>query len=401
MRFLYLPAAMFMMALAPVLAGELLTESRAIGLGLSRVDVRDWLEGRSAAAEAESHIGNHWNNPEFEYTRESVDLPGGENREASYLLRQRFNIAGQVGIRHDAANQQRRANEEAIEWAKRELAADIRHTFYQAMHARLHADALQSGVERLATFNDALAQRTLAGGVSRYDSLRLKREAVLLRGQAATARAQAEVLQEKLKSLIGVMESPAGDLAPPPVPTIAELEQRLLRHPELRRLALEADAQRLTAKAASREAWPELTVGIGQREFTSPGVSGDGGTLELAIEIPLFHRGNAERDRASARARSLQAEQNLVRQRLLAGLHGTVSMVQSRRKAAEDLSAVNGGGSLIGAAEQSYWNGEMQVLDLIDAHLTELSARVEELALELNARMAYIELQTLIGEDDD
>jgi outer membrane protein TolC len=62
---------------------------------------------------------------------------------------------------------------------------------------------------------------------------------------------------------------------------------------------------------------------------------------------------------------------------------------------------VNGGGSLIGAAEQSYWNGEMQVLDLIDAHLTELSARVEELALELNARMAYIELQTLIGEDDD
>jgi cobalt-zinc-cadmium efflux system outer membrane protein len=377
-----------------------LTESQAVELGLSRVDVRDWLEGQLAAAEAESHIGGHWDNPEFEYSRESVDLPGGENRETSYFLRQRFNIAGQLGIRHDAASQQRRANEEAIELAKRELTADIRRTFYEVLHATRHADAMQRGVERLTKLNDALVQRTLAGGISRYDSLRLKREAALLRGQAATARTQAEVLQEKLKGLIGVTNNPTGNLLPPAVPTVAELEQQVLQHPEMRRLGLEADSQRLTAKAASREAWPDVTVGVGQRELTSPGLSGDGNTLELGIEIPLFHRGNAESDRASARARSLHAEQNLMRQQLLAGLHGTVNMVQARRKAAEDLSAVNGAGSLIAAAEQSYWSGEMQVMNLIDAHRTELNAQGEELALQLNARMAYIELQTLIGEDD-
>jgi cobalt-zinc-cadmium efflux system outer membrane protein len=401
MRFLYFLVLMLVMALTPVAAGELLSESRAVELGLSRVDVRDWLEGQLAAAEAESHIGGHWDNPEFEYTRESVDLPGGENRETSFLLRQRFNIAGQLGIRHDAATQQLRADEEALELAKRELTADIRRTFFQAMHARQHADVLQREIERLNKFNDTLVQRTLAGGVSRYDSLRLKREAALLRGQAATARSQAEALQEKLKSLTGVTENPAGNLMPPVVPAVAELEQRVLQHPEMRRLGLEADSQHLIAKAASRERWPDVTLGVGQRELSSPGLSGDGDTLELGIEIPLFHRGNAEQDRANARARSLQAEQNLTRQRLLAELHGTVNTVQARRKAAEDLNAVNGAGSLIAAAEQSYWGGEMQVMDLVDAHRTELNAQAEELALQLNARMAYIELQTLIGEDDD
>jgi cobalt-zinc-cadmium efflux system outer membrane protein len=381
-------------------AGEPLSESRAIELGLSRVDVVNWLEGQLAAAEAETRATGHWSNPEIEYSRESVDLPGGENRETSYLVRQRFNIAGQLGLERDAARQQQYADAAGIEWAKRQLTAEIRRAFYLAVNAEQHAELLQRETKRLAKLNDTLLQRVLAGGVSRYDSLRLKREAALLRGQAATARAQADAFHEQLKSLIGEMpDDLIGNLMPPPIQPVAELEKQLMHHPRIQRLALETEAQRLTAKAATRSAWPELTVGVGQREVSSPGISGDGSTFEVGIEIPLFNRDRAERDRAGGRMISLQAEQNLLQQSLLAELRGTVKLLEARRTAAADLNEINGDShSLIAIAEQSYWSGEMQVMELLDAHRTELNAQAEGMALQLAARMAYIELQTLTGE---
>lgn len=389
-------------AVAPVEAEDALTEARAVELGLSRIDVRDWLDGQRAAVAAEARGAGRWTNPQIEYNREDLDLPLGRSRETAYWLRQSFNISGQLGLERDAARQQQRAEEADIDLAKRSLVAEIRHTFYQAMQAAQRADTLQSSAERLAKLSDALIQRARAGDVSRYDSLRLQREAALLHGQATTARAQADALREQLSSLIGTGDTASltGDLMPPPIQAIAELEQRLPRHPQMRHLVLETDAQRLTAKAAGREAWPELTLGVGQRELTEPGVAGDGDMVAIGIEIPLFERGAHKRDHANARMRTLQAEQRLLHQRLLAELRGTVQLLQARRQAADALSeSVNSDApSLIAIAERAYWGGEMQVMELLDAYRAEREAQLESLALQLAARMAYIELQTLTGE---
>lgn len=377
-----------------------LGEAEALSRGLQREEVRQLLDSRRDIALGQAQAAGRWANPEIEVGMEDADLPGGSVEERYFWVNQRFNLAGVHRYQRDAAMQLVAAENARTEYEQRELAAQIRRLFYTAVAADERAARIDLWRERFADLVVAVSRRAAAGDASRFDRLRLEKELALVDGDALDARAAAESARDRLFGLIG--GEPAelqGRLLPPPVgPEV--VAEALADHPLLRALDVESDAARLSSVAAERRSWPELTLGVGRRELTEPGTSADGNMLMLGFEIPLFDRGDGEARTASARSRRLASERTLAGARIAADMRAALRELEARRQAVAALREANAdpADSLASIAESAYAAGELSVLELIDAHRTEVAAQLEVVARARAARESYIDIQLMRGE---
>lgn len=398
MRLLPIVSLIFMTGTA--VQGAELTADEAVRRGLARQDIAASFDARRESARGRAATAGRWANPEIAYNRESLDLPGGESEERSLLIRQRFNLAGVNGLERDAAERRRDAEMARTDLAERELNAEIRRYFYEARAATRRTTLLRDWYNRLEELVTAVGNRVNAGDASQYDLARLEREQALLQGDLLTATASAESTREKLFSLIGGKQSSlSGEILPPSAGDLS-LNNVIPTHPGLSALSAEADSAALSAKAAQRRRWPEVTLGLGHMEFNQGGVSSDGNIISLSVEIPLFNRDRGEYRSSENRARQLRADRRIAEAQLEAELSDRLRTLESRRDAAIALreSTDTGDASLAMVAESAYAAGEISVMELIDAHRSELAARQEAIDRALAARRAYIELLRLRGE---
>lgn len=382
-------------AQSPADAG--LTESEAVQRGLQRPDIVQSLGARREAATGREQAAGRWANPEVEFSSEGADLPGGRVDDRFLWVRQRFNLAGVHGLERDAAGSARVAEFARTDFRRREVAAEIRRFYYEAVAAEREARAVGRWRQRLAELSRAVSNRANAGDASRFDALRLQQELALVAGDATTARARAESARDRLFSLIGMEPVPLEDDLLPPASntTVASVVQE---HPMLEALEAEARSARLASEAADRRSWPELTVGVGQRTLDEPGVSADGNLLSLGVTVPLFSNGSGQARAASAQSRRLSAERDLLASRLGADARSLIRELEARRSAAIELIETRPETSLASIAEAAYEAGEISVVELIDAHRTELSVQREADRRALMARQSFIELQMMRGE---
>jgi len=376
-----------------------LTEAEAVRRGLAQADVRAALESRQQAAAGDALAAGRWANPEIEYSRESVDLPAGESRETSLWIRQRLNIAGVHGLEHDAAVELEGAAAAHAEIARREIAADIRRLFYDAMAAEAQAHMARRWQGRLGQLASSVAERVAAGDASRYDLLRIERELALWRGEVLDWEARAVSTRDRLFSRVGGPPAPlAGELLPAAIDA-SSADTIVADHPLLAALDAEARSAALSSRAAGRRTWPEVTVGVGRRDVDEPGIAGDGNMVMLGVEVPLFDRGDGEEFAAQSRARRLEAERRLAANRLDAEARAALRSMEAGREAALLLqSGDDGDDSLAAIAEDAYQAGEIGVMELIDAHRADLAAQREAIQRARAARDSLIELQFLGGE---
>jgi len=371
---------------ADLRAADALTEAEAVELGLSVAAYRDWADASRREARGRTAASGLWTNPELEYSQESLDVPGGSS-DRFLWLRQSLDIAGVKSLQRAAARESEGVTDAAIEAARRERRAAVRGAFYQALKARRQTQAIAHWHGRLAELADAVGERYRAGDVSRFDHLRLQRQQVLFEGRLASAEAALVAARQRLFGLLESEPRPlAGELLPARPPPLEHARASLEAHPEISRLLAGAESDRLRARAAGREAWPELTL--------------DGNVFSVGVEIPLFDRGDGREAAARARAGAKSARLSLVRARLGAEVEATLQALDKRRAAAlaleQQLDA--GGESLSGIADAAYAAGELEVMGLIDAHEAELELRLEAIELGHAARRAAIALQTLTGD---
>lgn len=386
-------------AVGPVHAA-VLTEAQAVMRGLSQPDIHALLDARRGVAAGNASAAGRWSNPEIEYQRETLDLPGGASEDREFWVRQRLNFAGVRGLERDAAARLQVAEDARTEWVAREIAADIRVFFYESMTADANAKVITDWHERLAGLTAAVANRVAAGDASRYDQLRLERELALVRGELLAAQATAASARDRLFSLIGGEPGALHGRLLPPAMDDSVLVTVLANHPLLSALDAEAGSATLSARAARREAWPEVTVGVGRRGISEPGFNGDGNAISLGVTIPMFSRGTGAARAASSRARRLAAERALAESRLAADTRATLRALEAHREGALALRSVGAteSDSLAAISERSYAAGEIGVMELIDAYRTELAAHRESVERALAARHAYIQLQILSGD---
>jgi outer membrane protein TolC len=379
--------------------GLALTEDEAVERGLTQPRVTSLLEARRAAAEGTASSVGRWENPELEYSEESLDLPGGDSTDQFLWFRQRLNIAGARGLERRAARLNLTGQYARIEIQRRELIREIRVLYYDALAAEEVLAALSEWRGRLEELAAAVDARLEAGDAARYDQMRLRRELALVRADVLEAEAELESAQEALFGLIGGERGAmAGQLLPPPVSV--PLERIADDHLLLQALEAEGRSAEARARAARRAAWPDVTVGVGRRELDEPAIDAEGGLFAIAIEVPLFDRNQGQAKAARNEAKAIEAERSLARTRLISETREAIRLLDVRRDAALALEGEGAGAesSLAAIAEAAYGAGEIDVMALIDAHRTELSIERRATDLARAARAAFIQLQYLSGQ---
>lgn len=265
--------------------------------------------------------------------RRRVDGESGNDFQVS--LEQRFDIAGQRGLRLDAADRLDRQLEAGLA----ETRWRVHETVHRAFHAALVARARVASATRVAEFNRRMVEiaqkRATAGDIPRLHVRLAEGELAL----AVEQKIQAE--QDELASRLTLAELSGWPVASPPItagqldvprdaPASAGLIERALSaHPALRTLdaAVEEAAARKTL--ADREAAPDVTVGLSLTREAIPGTSDHEqiAGLTLGVPLPLWQRNRSERALAGADVREAGAEADAIRGSIAARVTRTATAV--------------------------------------------------------------------------
>ncbi|PLW82513.1 hypothetical protein CWI75_12240 [Kineobactrum sediminis] len=374
-----------------------LAEYEAVEQALRRPAITNQLDARRGIARGRVESAGRWDNPEIEYDWESLDYAGGSVDENSFLVRQRFDLAGVKRLERLSASLDMEAEQARIELSKRELVSQVREVFYSAMAAKRRQREVKRWQARLEELALAIAARVQAGDVSRYDETRVARELALLEGESLAVSSEAESARDGLATLTGQESFELlGQVLPPGAPPDS-LPSLVGRHPLLDALGAEADSAAQLQEAANRERWPQVSLGLGYKESRQPGMQADGTMISLGIELPLFDRGQGRKNTAKERSRLITVERQLEEQRLLVEARAIVRRWQASIGAVDALGREQSQG-LIGMAEAAYEAGEISVMELMDAWRAELNTQLQLISSSLAARQAYIDWQTFTGE---
>ena len=167
--------------------------------------------------------------------------------------------------------------------------------------------------------------------------------------------------------------------------------------------AADAEIARLQfeQQAASRLRWPQPTVAGGWKQTDDGTRSDDGYALPVGLTLPLFATGAADKAAASSALVAAQAH----REGVLRDIEAEVRAVHARahvgaaRVRAYDDEALTRSRDLVRIASLAYEEGEVGILELLDAHRTRLGAELRSLDLRVEARLAMIDLDFAMAEE--
>ena len=122
-----------------------------------------------------------------------------------------------------------------------------------------------------------------------------------------------------------------------------------------------------------------------------------GGVFGLSVSVPLFDAGGRESARWAAERARVEAERASIEYRIRSEIVGA-SEVLSMRQAALSQEQQGAADELVQIAEVAYREGEVGILELLDAVRTASRARIRNIDLRLEARLAQIALERAVGD---
>ncbi|HEU4688889.1 MAG TPA: TolC family protein [Vicinamibacterales bacterium] len=379
-----------------VAAGQGRTEREIVDL-----IVRDGPQARAIRAESEVTRREQdarlaYPNPSFTYSREGAGFTEFFQAEQSLSLFGARSALSRAGV---AATTAAEAERDLRLWLLRSDAAAAVARIVAEQERLESARAQVREVERLI---EILRTREREGEGSRFDRLRAEqelRDTNQLVASATVALAEARVTISGMlppdTSLSTVVGTPIAQQ--PPIATQALLTRSTSTRAELR--ALQQLGQRATFEAdaarRSRLPSPNLFGGVKRADDVSGGETG--GVFGVSVAVPLFDAGGRDAARWEAEGARLNAERMSMEQRIRSEITGASEMLavrqaalsQEQAGAAEELSQI---------AEVAYREGEVGILELLDAVRTAARARNRSIDLRLDARLAQIALERAVGD---
>jgi cobalt-zinc-cadmium efflux system outer membrane protein len=335
-------------------------------------------------------------NPAVTYSREGAGFTEFLQVEQPLPI---FGVRGALSEAGVAATEAAEAERDARLWALRADAAGAAARLLAGQARLAAADAYAEDVARLL---DVLATREREGEGSRFDRLRAEQElrdarqlataVTLAVAEVRTALAAMLPRDVTLARVTGSLYLPQ---APPPA---ADLFARAVgTRAELR--ALESSGRRATLESdvarRSRFAGPTLVGGLKRSEGDSGRQSG--GVFGVTLPLPLFDTGGREAARWEAERVRLDAERASIEHQIRMEIVRTSDALALQQAAvAQDQEAA--GDELTRIALVAYRDGEVGILELLDAIRTSSRARGRSIDIRLNARLAQIALERAVGD---
>jgi cobalt-zinc-cadmium efflux system outer membrane protein len=383
--------------LAPSLdAGQDRTEGEVVEL-----IVRDGLQARAIRAESEVTRREQlarltYPNPSVTYSREGAGFTEFLQAELSLPIFGARAALSRAGVAATAAAE---AERDVRLWLLRsEAAAAVARVV--AEQARL--ESARTHVREVERLIEILRTREREGEGSRFDRLRAEqelRDTNQLLTSAAVALAEARATVSGLLPPDASLGTVAGtQIAQQPTVSIETLLNRATStRAELR--ALQQLGQRATfeAEAArrSRLRSPNLFGGVKRADDASGRETG--GVFGLSVALPLFDAGRREAARWEAERARIEAEGASIEYRIRSEIAGA-SEVLAVRQAALSRELQGAAEELVQIAQVAYREGEIGILELLDAVRTASRARVRSIDSRLDARLAQIALERAVGD---
>jgi cobalt-zinc-cadmium efflux system outer membrane protein len=368
--------------------------------------VRDGPQARAIRAEAEVTRREQlarlaYPNPAVTWSREGAGFTEFFQAEQSLPL---FGVRASLARAGVAATAAAEADRDVRLWQLRTEAGAAVARLVAEQERAASATTQIGEIERLI---EILRTREAEGEGSRFDRLRAEQELRDIRQQATAASAAVAEARATLTGLLpaGIVVTTIAPATPSgtasQVPTVPSVDALIARatsaRAELRALTQATQQATSEAEAARRARLPAPTVFGGLKRADNDDSRERGGVFGVTVGIPLFDRGGRDAARWSAEGERVAAERAATERRIHSEIAGAAEVLALRQAALaqEDQASAK---ELAQIAEVAYREGEVGILELLDAARTAARARDRAIDIRLDARLAQIALERVVGE---
>jgi cobalt-zinc-cadmium efflux system outer membrane protein len=360
----------------------------------------------AAAAAAEEMRGRSlWPNPAASYSRETVGF------SEFFQAEQQLPVSGRLALARKAVEPARQALDADGAARAWDVRSSLRAAFYRALAAQQREESIQAALTEMQEVLRVLQAREDEGVGIPYDRIRIERETADLRADIAVARAAALSELMVLKSYLPAqttLNRLTGELLPriTASSSAALLQQAMASRAEFRAQTSRIAQLDLEQQAADRLKIPEPTATAGlKRTEIAPGPAGaenanaNGIVFGVSIPIPVFNRGQTEVARLGFERDRIQAQRDRLTQQVSALVTGAFDLYSIRSAALEtfDRETTGSGQELLRISRVGYDEGEVGILQLLDAYRLIRTTTQKRLELQLAVREAEIELSRAAG----
>jgi cobalt-zinc-cadmium efflux system outer membrane protein len=390
-----------MATLACLCSGQEWTESSVVQKFLEQSPFAREARARSAAAQAEARGRTLYANPSFNYSREGAGLT------EFFQAEQALPVSGRLRLLRLAGDSATRATEAEGAFDLWQARTSLRQAFYQALAAGQRESVHSGGLREIEGVILVLRNREREGEGSKFDRLRTERERAELLAELALVRAEAELARShiaaflppetRITAVTGQLETTLASLD-----LTALVQQALNAREDYRAEQRRLEQFRFEQQAADRLKIPEPVLSAGfKRADVGFGRIAGGGVIGFILPLPIFNKGQAEVARFSAEQERTSARMQILAQRIRAGVEGLARAFNVRAEARDRYrQELSGSGpELVKIATVAYQEGEIGILQLLDAYRTERQAQLRMLDIQAAVREAQIELERVVGEE--
>jgi cobalt-zinc-cadmium efflux system outer membrane protein len=392
---------LFIAAFAALCSAQEWTEAAVVRKFLDQSPQTREIRARVASAEAETRGRSLYPNPTVNYSRE------GAGRTEFFQAEQVLPLTGRLKLLRQSGAALVRATEAEGAFSLWQARSSLRQAFYRVLAAQQSKTIYAAGLKDIENVIRVLSERERAGEGSKFDRLRTERERAEMLAELALVRATAALECAQLLAFLpaGIeITEVSGQIETPLLPLNAsELTQRALTvredyRAEQRRL----EQYRLEQRAAGRLRFPEpiLNAGLKRAEVGQRGLA-NGPVIGITIPLPLFNKGQMEAARYSAEQERASARLEMLAQQIRAAVVGASQALDVRQRARDEYRGqlAETGPELVRIATVAYQEGEIGILQLLDAYRVQRQAQLQMLEIQTAVKEAQIELERVVGEE--
>jgi outer membrane protein, heavy metal efflux system len=393
--------ALLVAAFAGAASGQEWTEAVIVQRFFEQSPLAREARARVAIAEAEARRRTLYANPSVNYSRE------GAGRTEFFQAEQTIPLSGRIRFLREAGTAMARATEAEGAFSIWQARSALRQVFYRVLAAQQTELIYAAGLKEIESVIRVLADREREGEGSRFDRLRTERERAEMLAELALLRATTALERSQLLAFLpaglevtvvsGQIESPSLVL------NAAELTERALAiREDFRAERRRIEQYRLEQRAADRLRFPEPVLNAGlKRADVGQARTVSGPVVGISIPLPVFNKGQAEVARYSAEQERVTARLDVLARQIRAVVEGAVQAYNIRHRARDEYrnQLAQTGPELVKIATVGYQEGELGILQLLDAYRVHRQAQLQILGIEAAVKEAQIELERVIGEE--
>ncbi len=374
----------------------------------NNLELRLVMAERDAAAGLARQARAH-PNPVATVTHEGLSESGADYSESYFLASQRLEWPGHRDGRiassdGEAAVARIRADAERLR-----LTFEVKRSFFQAAAAEEQLVVIEGVRDVFRTAEESGGQRFREGDLSGYDARRIRIERARYEILAAS---QTIALRNARLLFASLVLSDSSDEGPPNVapsavpegspPSITDLDEEVAiehafeRRGEMRSAKAQIAAAEGSVRHRSSLRYPDVTLTGGYKR-QSDGF--DGFFVGASLPVPVFDQRQGDVEAAEARLRTANAHFALTQRTVANDVRRTFStyLSLSERAALIRDQLLSGVDDLLLIARVSYGEGEMSLLELLDAAKAYRESQIafSELTSELWIR--YYDLERAMG----